>query len=104
MNKTLMAAFVSASLLLSGCATTNKLGTQAGVAPVNIPALSENLTRRATRLPDITDTTMGGREMAGVQSDKQYNDLAFRYNAILDIYQCVRLTINNNKDPKTCLK
>jgi len=90
-------------LLLSACMGSNQ-GTAPGVKPVQVPALPAELSKKAEKLPPITDNTMGGQVTEGVNSDRAYNAVAHQVNALIDVYVCVRETINNNRDPQTCFK
>ncbi len=72
-----------------------------GEAPaVKVPALPDNLRRRAARLPDLTDGSPKGVMRDGAQTDAQYNDLAFRYNAVIDAWSCVADAVNNRDSTK----
>lgn len=87
-------------LALSAC-----LGTSTdGVVPVKMPALPPTLTVKAERLPDLTDNTMGGRELDAAETDRKYNAVAHQVNSIITLYQCVEKSINNRENPETCLK
>lgn len=90
-------------LLLSACMGSNE-GVGPGVKPVQVPALPESLAKKAERLPPITDNTMGGQVTEGVNSDRAYNTVAHQVNALIDVYTCVRETINNNRNPQTCFE
>ena len=79
---------------LSGCAAHTP-APDLGIAPVaQMPALPATLARRAERLPDITDPSLGGLHHDGVNTDTTYNDLAIRYNALVDAWGCVRQALN----------
>ena len=97
-------AITLTSLFLTACATTQP--PQTGLAkPVQIPELPEAMSIKAERLPDITDMTLGGLIRDGVQTDKQYNSVASQLNRLIDLYNCVRISVNTGKDPKdVCLK
>jgi len=58
------------------------------------------LAKKATRLPDLTDPTMGGQTRAGVDTDSRYNALALRYNNLLDWIDCVIEGVNSGKKPE----
>jgi hypothetical protein len=71
-----------------------------------MPELPAPLQQRATKLPHITDPTLGGVHQDGMATDIKYNDLAVRYNSLLDIYTCVKTGLES-KDAKAmekCLK
>ena len=90
------------ALLLVGCAH-NQPST--GLAkPVQVPELPAELGKKATRLPDITDPTFGGIIKDGTLADQQYNSVSHQLNKVIDLYNCVRVAINDDKDPKAaCL-
>ena len=90
------------ALLLSACATTSQ--GNPGVEPVKVPSLPPVLAVKAERLPDLTDNTMGGRELDGAATDRAYNDVAHRLNSVITLYQCVEKSINNKENPNNCLK
>lgn len=93
----LIMALIAVLLLgfAAGCAGNERPDPEIGVAPaVQVPPLPDKLNRRAVRLPDITDGTPGGLTRDGVSTDKKYNDLAYRHNAVLTVYECVRLAVN----------
>lgn len=91
------------SLLLVGC-SHDDTHVVPGVKPVEIPALPANLSVKAKKLPPITDNTMGGREVVGATSDQAYNSIAHQLNKTIDLYNCVRDSINNKKNAEGCLK
>lgn len=87
-----------AALALSACATTHDPKIEVGVAPAaKMPQLPQTLKQKAERLPDITDRSLGGIHKDGVNTDVKYNDLAYRYNFIVDAWGCVADAINNRK-------
>ena len=91
---------VTALLVLSACATNNPL--LPGLAkPVQIPELPLELSRKATRLPDIKDPTFGGIIKDGAEADQQYNAVSHQLNKLIDLYICVRESINREVDPQT---
>ena len=90
-------------LLLSACGHDNA-HVVPGIKPVVIPALPANLSVKAKRLPDITDNTMGGREVIGAADDQAYNAVAHQLNKVIDLYDCVRDSINNKKTIESCSK
>jgi hypothetical protein len=93
----IMAAFAA----LAGCKTTDDPGLDVGVAPVaQMPELPATLSERAERLPDIEDRTLGGIHRDGVNTDVAYNDLAIRYNAVVDAWGCVREALNTRSTVK----
>lgn len=87
------------ALLLSACGHD----AQTGLAkPVRIPDLPTALATKATSLPPITDNSMGGIVLHGAEDDMQYNNVAHQLNAVIDIYNCVKESINKKKEIK-CL-
>jgi len=93
---------VIASLTLVGCATTHEF-TPDGVTPVRIPDLPAGLSIKANQMPQIESNSMGAHVSAGVDADIAYNDVAFKYNHLIDLYNCVKQSINNKTDLKECL-
>lgn len=92
-----------ALLLLSGCAGDPE-PVPAGVVPVRMPDLPPELAKKAERLPDITDNTLGGAVQAEMQATVGFNDVSFKYNKLIDLYNCIQVAINEKKDPEQCLK
>lgn len=97
-----MRLIVFTLLLLSACSHTEDTPV-VGVTPVRVPDLIEPLNQKATRLPSISDRTMGGQVEAGIEAEIAYNDVAFRYNKLIDLYNCVKTSINNETEIKQCL-
>lgn len=88
---------IVAALLVSACAADK--GT--GLAPaVQIPPIPENLAQKPKPLPPITDPTMGGLVQANVQSSREYNSVSFQLGKLIDLYNCVRDSVNNKKEMK----
>jgi hypothetical protein len=84
-----------AALLLTGCGLDDSR-PDVGVAPAaKMPDLPSTLKKKAERLPDITDGSLGGIHTDGSKADSTYNDLAFRYNALVDAWGCVADALNN---------
>lgn len=96
--KRIMIAIVGLSLL-AGCKTTQdpELGE---ARSVQVPPLPASLAQRPTRLPDITDPTMGGIQIDGVKSDRTYNDVAHQTNSLITVYECVRVAVNSRDASK----
>lgn len=87
---------LASALALSACATTSDPGPDVGVAPpAKVPTLDKSKFPKAERLPDITDKSLGGVHKDGVNTDVKYNDLAYKYNFIIDAWDCVANAINN---------
>lgn len=88
---------IVAALLVSACASK----PDTGLAPaVQIPPIPENLAQKAEPLPPVTDPTMGGLVQANIQSSRQYNSVSFQLNKLIDLYNCVRDSVNNKKEFK----
>lgn len=101
MNKNITALMLALAL---GACSTVKEPILSGVTPVQVPNLPAELSVKAERLPDITDDTMGGQVIAGMESDVAYNDVAHRYNRLQDLYLCVQKSMNTKEDPAKCLR
>lgn len=87
------------ALLLAACQTTT------GLAPdPKIPDLPANLEKKADQLPAITDPTLGGFVIDSASSSMQYNSVGTQLNNLIDLYNCVKTSMNDKKDPKECLK
>jgi hypothetical protein len=95
MKKTILALL--AVMALAGCKTTGKepLPEVGEAEAVQIPDLPTTFREKAERLPDINDATLGGIHRDGVNTDVTYNDLAIRYNALVDAWVCVREAVNS---------
>lgn len=96
----LISAVCAISLLTSGCKTVTPdtgLATQ-----VQIPPIPANLAVRAGNLPKNEDTSMGGQVLDNTNNIRQYNSKAQQVNDLIDLYNCVRDSINNKKETK-CL-
>lgn len=90
-------------LSLSGCFGEKELDI--GIAkPIQVPDAPEYLMKKAERLPDITDPSFGGIMVDGAETDSKYNDVANRYNLLIDFYKCMQVSVNEKKDIKECLK
>lgn len=84
---------IIAAIVLAGCGQKPPLDV--GVAPpAKMPELPRVLQQRAERLPNIEDRSLGGINRDGITTDMRYNDLAYRYNAIVDAWSCVRNSLN----------
>lgn len=101
MKKLILIAVISLSL--AGCKHTDGVDDAPGVVAVKVPNLPEALDRKVERLPDLTDLTMGGQVRSGIEADRAFNDVGFRYNKLIDLYNCVQDAVNNKKDPDKCL-
>ncbi len=85
---------IMSAILLSGCATTKDPNLELGRS-IQVPELPSSLNQRANRLPPLRSGSMAAIQRDGVATDRAYNDLAHRYNAIIDLWACVRQAVNN---------
>ena len=101
MKKILLALALVSSL--SAC--NKKESLDIGIAkPIQIPDAPPLLLKKAERLPDITDPSFGGIMIDGADTDAKYNDVATRYNLLIDFTLCIQKSINEKKDIERCLK
>lgn len=90
---------LAVALLLSACATNNSTG----LAPaVQIPPLPDNLAQKARALPASSDLTMGGQVKDNTHNIREYNGVSTQLNHLIDVYNCVKDSVNNKKELK-CL-
>ena len=76
-------------------------GKETGLAPqVQIPPIPANLALKAEALPPNTDVTMGGQVQDNTRNIRAYNSVATQVNNLIDLYNCVRESINNKKEIK----
>lgn len=87
------------ALLLTACKT---VPVPPGVESAKIPDLPAYYQQRAEKLPPITDPSMGGVTLDSTEASKKYNDVSHKYNGLLDLYNCVKESINSKKVPDTC--
>lgn len=100
-KQTLLALALVASL--SACGGKKELDI--GMAPpVQIPDAPAYLTKKAEKLPEITDPSFGGIMLDGADTDAKYNDVAIRLNLLIDYTLCIQESINKKKDIAKCLK
>lgn len=83
---------------LSACGKSVDIGV--GVENIKAPPLPEHYAKKAERLPDITDPSFGGIMINSTETDIEYNNLAYRYNELVDIYYCVTKALNERKNTK----
>ncbi len=115
MKKLVLASLIVG--LLAGCSTTRKdtdintngdivlNGENIGSAPApKVPALPDNLSRKAQALPPIVDRTLAGQQQSAVEADRAYNSVAHQLNAVIDAWECVRKSLNDGVDPEECFK
>lgn len=67
------------------------------VKPVQIPALGGRLGEKAGPLPPLSGSDWESQQNDAVDADRQYNDVAHRFNSLIDVYNCVRDVVNNKK-------
>lgn len=90
---------LAVALLLSACATNNSTG----LAPaVQIPPLPDNLAQKAKALSASSDLTMGGQVKDNTHNIREYNGVSTQLNHLIDVYNCVKDSVNNKKELK-CL-
>lgn len=90
-------------LLLSACGEEKVLNV--GItAPPEIPALPDDLSKRAGKLPPIENGKLDTIILDGARTDAIYNDVAHRLNSLQDLYNCVRISHNTNKPYSDCKK
>lgn len=84
------------ALLLVGCAESQTgLGTYHKVPPV-----PDQLNDKIGSLPPNSDLTMAGQIRDNNRNIRAYNETGFKYNRLLEYYNCVREAINERKEPK----
>jgi len=93
-----------ATISLAACSTTNRVDEAPGVVSIRVPDLPPALNESAEPLPPIEGNTLGSYIENSVDTDRQYNSLAGRFNLLLEIYRCVQTTVNNKEDPGQCRK
>ena len=76
----------------------------APIPQVLVPALPEFLSAPVPTLPVLVDGTIKGIMRDGAQTDSMYNNLAARYKALRNVYECVRGAINSHDASKVCIK
>lgn len=88
-------------LLLTGCATVPDVGI---AEPVQIPELPAQYLEAPEPLPKLTDNSFEALQRDAFETDIKYNILSNRYIDIVEIYNCVRETVNKKGDTKTCFE
>ena len=83
-------------LFLAGCRTPDT-GLAEGV---KVPPLPSQLSQKAGQLPPASDKTLAGQIRDNTSNIKAYNNQAYQTNALIDLYNCVKESINNKKEPK----
>ncbi|GAA0767020.1 hypothetical protein GCM10009434_05000 [Brevundimonas olei] len=87
-------------LALSACATKP---VPVVPKPVEMPALPAALAQKAEPLPALRATDLNGHLLEGADSDRRYNEVRDRHNALIDLYECVRLALLDGTDALRCL-
>lgn len=100
MKKILVLPFL---LVLAACAHTDD-GAGSLAKPIQVPELPASLSKKAERLPPIQDNTMGGLVIDGAETDMQYNSIAHQLNNLIDVYECVRVSMNEKRNPEECFR
>jgi len=95
MKKVLLLLFA-----LSACAHKPDTGL---AHSVQIPDLPTSLAQKAGPLPPLKNTSMAALVEDATNTDIQYNSVSHQLNSLIDIYNCVKTSINEKKDIKTCL-
>jgi hypothetical protein len=85
---------------LSACTHKPEIGL---VTAVQIPDLPPSLAQKAGPLPELKDPSMAGQIEDATNADMQYNLVSHQLNSVIDIYNCVKISLNEKKDIKTCL-
>ena len=67
---------------------------------VQVPPLPENLAQRAGKLEPLSDTSMGAQVTDNTFNIRQYNSVANQLNNVIDLYNCVKDSVNNKKEFK----
>lgn len=95
------AMIASLALLITACGHDQQTGL---ARPPALPELPLVLKTKATALPPLEDSSMGGLVISGSKDDKQYNSVAHQLNTLIDTYDCIKENYNKEKDLKTCLQ
>lgn len=85
---------------LSACTHRPETGL---VTAVQIPDLPSNLAQKAGPLPPLKDPSMAAQIEDATNTDMRYNSVSHQLNSVIDIYNCVKTSINEKKDIKNCL-
>lgn len=95
MKKFLVAS--SLALALSACSTPRDLGL---AEPISIPDLPEGQFEKAGPLPKLEDRSLSALQLDAAKTDAKYNQVSINYNRLIDFYNCVKESINEEKEPK----
>lgn len=89
---------IALTLFLTSCSKTTGTGLETTLR--RVPDAPTELTVKARPLAPNNDKTLAGQIRDNNNNIKTYNDVAHRYNTLIDIYQCVKEAINSGKEPK----
>ena len=84
------------ALLLVGCAKP-ETGLAVGI---QVPPVPLQLSEKAKALSPNNDTSMGGQVLDNTRNIREYNEVGFKYNRLLEYYNCVREAVNQRKKPE----
>lgn len=101
-RKLFKALLFGVALTLSACGTTKVIPV--APTPVQMPALPAPLNQRATDLPPVTSTDLHGMIRESVQTDRAYNALRDKHNAVLTAWDCVARALNTGADAVACFR
>lgn len=87
------------ALTLAACGTTR---VPVAPTPVQMPALPAPLNTRAEPLPPPVATDLHGIIREGAETDRRYNEVRDRLNAVITAYECVRTAMLNGNDGREC--
>lgn len=92
---------VALTVALTGCITKPVPVTP---TPVQMPALPAPLAQRAEPLPPATATDLHGLIRESLDTDRRYNEVRDRHNAVLTAWDCVRAAMNTGSDATACFR
>jgi hypothetical protein len=88
--------------LLAGCMGAGDPGLGLAVPPA-MPDLPQQLAKKAEPLPPLTGTTLADREKELSSTEQAYNEKGTQLNALIDAWNCVKVSLKNRTDPSKCL-
>ena len=89
---------ILAAISLTACTKTVSVEP----VPVAMPSLPAPLNETAKPLPPITGTDLHSLLRDGIAADRAYNELRDRHNAIIQAWECVRLSLRDGTDTDQC--
>ena len=107
-------SIVAMALLVAACGHTDAPdisnpsdiivdGENLGSAPApKLPELPPELSKKAEALPPLRDNSVAAMLEDAPMIDRQYNEMAFQLNRLIDAYNCVRTSLNDDADPEKC--